>query len=118
MPRWKPRDPNIYPILFFDTVEVAAFSGEPTLLRQLQDEITTHKYMDRFREWRMCLRKQPSARCGDIELSSRITTKAVPDPLTGGFSVYVQVKPLLLASLERLNPRLWAEIERLQWQEA
>lgn len=112
MPKWKARDPNLYPILFFDTVERAELIGEPILLRQLPDYDSTQAYMERFREWRMCLRKWPMCRCKLIEESSHIAAKSIPDPVTGGYSVFIHVKSLLLTSFERHNPRLFAEVSR------
>lgn len=110
MPKWKARDPNLYPILFFDTVEQANFAGEPVLLKQLNTWAETDAFMERFREWRMCLRKWPGCRCKDIEENSMIKTKAISDPVTGGYSVFVQVKSRLLHSIARHNPRLWASL--------
>lgn len=106
MPRWKIRDPNIYPIKFFDIVEEAARNPhKPILLHVVRNSGEARAYLDRFRAWRFCLRSSTSThRCSNIENSSRITARTKHSP--GLVEIWITVKPRIASSFFDLNPEL------------
>lgn len=108
MSRWKPRDPSIYPIQFFDIVEKAHSNlGQPTILEVCRDEEIARSFLDRFREWRFCLRHSKGHhRCSTIERDFRITTRTKPSVI--GIQIFVTVKPRAESAILdlSLNPDL------------
>jgi hypothetical protein len=103
MGRWKVRDPSLYPINFAATVEQAYESKQPAYLQTFKDEYSARVGLDRFREWRFCIRNfKSNHRCRHIEFGSRIATKL--KPVLTGFEAWVIVHPLMIDSMLKLNP--------------
>lgn len=107
MSRWKRRDPAIFPVHFADTVEVAFrddVQGTPILLHVAKSASDARQYLDKFREWRFCLRERgtPSHRCFYIERDKVIRTSTVE--ALGVYSIYVRVEDSPMAVMLRNNP--------------
>lgn len=106
MPRWKPRDPSIFPPHYATCVELAYKSKEPHLLQSCRTTAGASKLRNIFREWRFCLREKGrlADRGFEIERDYRICTFTRAE--NGMIGVWVEIRPRVLSSLAKLNPDL------------
>lgn len=107
MPDWKPRDPSIFPAKFADVVLRAGDLNSPEILDLVASHSAARALLNRFREWRFCLRQSsnPNHRCWSVERDYHIASRirALPG---GGYKIEVVVNPKRLLSIARLNPGL------------
>lgn len=113
MPRWKKKDPSVFPVHFADVVEEALactsiqeHSCDGILLHTCSSLSSARSYRDRFREWRRSLREwgNPSHRCFAIERDYAI--KTFTREALGVISIYVKIEPRLTDLLISNNPEL------------
>lgn len=105
--KWKPRDPAIFPIRYSEATLQAYTTGRKVLLATVRTPAQARSALDKFREWRFCLRCKgtPAHRCFILErdLSIRASTNETPDGL---IELYVYLRPKKLSSFTALNPEL------------
>lgn len=110
MPRWRLRDPYLYPIHFAETLIRAAIDGS-AWLGIVPTRRAALALAEEFCCFRYCLRNWPSARghrAYSAENDHAVRARTVPHE--NKFAVIISAKPLVTDSIAALNPDLAAEI--------